>query len=205
VDVAFIDLARETAQLRAAVDAPLGVLTSGRYILGEDGRAFEAEFAAWNGSSHVVGCASGTDAFELALRALGVGHGDEVVMQANTCIPTVAAIERAGAVPVLCDVQPTATLDPESLARVLTENPPGAPVWAVLRHGRHHRSRRGNPGGRGLRAGRRRRRPRAARRPMGTLGTFSFYPTKNLGALGDGGAVTANEAELAERMRVLRT
>src|SRR5436189_3801802 len=114
--VPFGDLARSTAALRDEIDAAIArVLDRGWYILGEEGAEFETEFAAYCGSEHAVGVASGTDAIELALRALEIGPGDEVVTQANTCVPTVAAIERAGATPVLCDVEPEAgTMDPES-------------------------------------------------------------------------------------------
>src|SRR5206468_8217333 len=107
---------------RAALDAAVGrVLDSGWFVLGDEGQAFEGQFAQWLGVRHAVGVASGTDAIELALRALGIGAGDEVVTQANTCVPTVAAIRRAGAIPVLCDVEPdAATIDPWSLERALS-------------------------------------------------------------------------------------
>src|SRR5918995_146421 len=120
--VPFLDFSRSVAdirdQLTSATDRVLG---RGWFILGEESSAFEREFADWCGTAHAVGVASGTDAIELALRALGIGPGDEVVTQANTCVPTVAAIERAGARPALCDVDPDAgTMDPTSLERVLT-------------------------------------------------------------------------------------
>ena len=93
------------------------VVESGQLVLADEVAGFETEFASWCGAGHSVGVASGTDAIELALRALGIGEGDEVVTQANTCVPTVAGIERAGATPVLCDVESdAATMDPESLA-----------------------------------------------------------------------------------------
>jgi dTDP-4-amino-4,6-dideoxygalactose transaminase len=211
LDVAFIDLSRETAQLRPAVDEALGrVLASGRYILGEENRLFEAELAGWNGSAHAAGCASGTEAIVLVLRALDFGPGDEVVTQANTCVPTVAAIERAGATPVLCDVEAeTGTIDPASLEQELSPRTRAiVPVHlygqcgdmdAVLQaagpipviedcaqaQGAFHRD------GRSVGA-------------VGTFGSFSFYPTKNLGAAGDGGAVVTDDAALAERIRLLR-
>src|SRR4051812_2044253 len=123
VNVPFANFKRGVAELRDELDAATArVLDSGWFVLGEEGRAFEAEFAAWNGSAQAVGCANGTDAIELALRALGVGSGDEVVTQANTCVPTVSAIERAGATPVLCDVEPEAgTIDPASLECAMGE------------------------------------------------------------------------------------
>src|SRR5205823_1590023 len=107
--VPFANFRRTVDQLRPELDAALArVLDSGWFLLGNEGAEFERELAAWVGSEHAAGCASGTDAIELALRALGIGAGDEVVTQANTCVPTVAAIARAGATPVLCDVEPEA-------------------------------------------------------------------------------------------------
>src|SRR5437868_127708 len=120
--VPFANFGRTVDELRPELDAALArVLDSGWFLLGREGEQFEREFASWVGSSHAVGCASGTDAIELILRATGIGEGDEVVTQANTCVPTVAAIARAGATPVLCDVEPEAgTIDPASLERALT-------------------------------------------------------------------------------------
>src|SRR3954449_12689928 len=116
--IPFFDLRRQTAVLQDELEAATErVLESGRFVLGPEVQAFEREFAAAVGTEYAVGVASGTDAIELALRALEIGPGDEVVTQANTCVPTVAAIERAGATPVLCDAELSAGLmDPESLA-----------------------------------------------------------------------------------------
>jgi dTDP-4-amino-4,6-dideoxygalactose transaminase len=209
--IAFNDLRRAVDADREEHDAAIArVLDSGWYVLGQEGRAFEEEFAqAVCGGGFAAGVASGTDAIELALRALGVGHGDEVVTQANTCVPTIAAIERAGATPVLCDVEPDAgTMDPESLARALT--PATRAVIPVHLYGQcadvdairevagdvpivedcaqaHGAALRGRPAG-----------------TLGDLAAFSFYPTKNLGGLGDGGAVASPDAELVERVRLLR-
>src|SRR3954453_2265579 len=120
--VPFANFRRTVEELRPELDAAVArVLDSGLFLLGPEGEEFEREFAAWVGTGHAAGCASGTDAIELALRALGVGAGDEVVTQANTCVPTVAAVSRAGATPVLCDVEPeAATIDPDSLASALS-------------------------------------------------------------------------------------
>jgi len=117
VEVPFVDLGRAVAAERAALNAAFaGVLRSGRFVLSEQVEGFERELARACDAREAIGVASGTDAIELALRALGIGRGDEVVTQANTCVPTVAAIERAGATPVLCDVEPAAaTMDPASL------------------------------------------------------------------------------------------
>jgi dTDP-4-amino-4,6-dideoxygalactose transaminase len=208
--IPFADLKRSTQPVRQELDTAVArVLNSGWYVLGQEGRAFEAEFAEFAGSRHAVGVASGTDAIELALRALGLGPGDEVVTQANTCVPTVAGIERMGATPVLCDVEPGgATMDVKSLRAAISGRTRAivpvhlygqcADVDAILEvagnipvvedcaqaHGAWLRDRRAGT--------------------MGALGCFSFYPTKNLGALGDGGAVTTDDDALAERLRLIR-
>jgi dTDP-3-amino-3,4,6-trideoxy-alpha-D-glucose transaminase len=212
LNVPFVDLARATEEMRDEISSAISrVVASGRYLLGSEGEAFEAEFAAFGGVVHGVAVASGTDAIELALRALDVGPGDEVVTQANTCVPTVAAIERAGARPVLCDVEADdATIDPDSLAAAISARTRAiVPVHlygqccdmdAVLEVARD----RGVPvvedcaqahGAEvaGRKAG-----------AMGTMGCFSFYPTKNLGALGDGGMVVTDDEQLAGRLRLLR-
>ncbi|MGZ8693871.1 MAG: DegT/DnrJ/EryC1/StrS family aminotransferase [Gaiellaceae bacterium] len=210
MQVPFNDLARGTAAIRPELDeAAARVLDSGWFVLGSEGRAFEAELAAWNGNAAAAGCANGTDAIELALRALGIGPGDEVVTQANTCVPTVSGIERAGATPVLCDVEAEAgTIDPASLEQALTSRTRAiVPVHlygqccdmdAVLEVAGavtviEDCAQAAGAELQGRRAG-----------TMGRLGTFSFYPTKNLGALGDGGAITTDDEELAERVRLVR-
>ena len=208
--VPFADLGRATETVRPDLDAAVArVLDSGWFVLGSEGDAFEREFAAWVGTRHAVACASGTDAIELALRALGVGPGDEVVTQANTCVPTVAAVARTGATPVLCDAESAgATMDPESLRRAITARTRAivpvhlygqcADLDAIARVtggipivedcAQAHGARFGENG-----AG-----------TMGALGAFSFYPTKNLGALGDGGAVVTNDDKMAQSLRLLR-
>lgn len=213
VEVPFADLRRATAALRDELRAATTrVLDSGWYLLGAEGEAFEHEFAAAIGSPHAAGVANGTDAIELALRALDAGPGDEIVTQANTCVPTVAAIERTGATPVLCDVdEDTATIDPDSLAAAC-----GARTKAIVPV--HLYGQVGDLGAvleiaaargatvvedcaqahlatwEGRCAG-----------TAGRLGAFSFYPTKNLGALGDGGAVVTADEQLDRRLRRLRT
>jgi dTDP-4-amino-4,6-dideoxygalactose transaminase len=212
LDVPFANFRRTVEQLRPELDAALArVLDSGWFLLGNEGATFERDFAAWVGSAHAAGCASGTDAIELALRALGVGPGDEVVTQANTCVPTVAAITRAGARPVLCDVDPgSATIDPDSLEAAMSERTRAVvPVHLYGQIGDIDgvlgaAAERGVPvvedcaqahgaTADGRRAG-----------TIGALGAFSFYPTKNLGAFGDGGAVTTSDDELDERLRLVR-
>ncbi len=116
------ELGTQTSLLRGELLAAVAeVLDSGRFLLGRQLAAFETEFAAALGAPHAVGVASGTEALQLALMAVGVRPGDEVITQANTCVPTVCAIVAAGARPALADVDPaTLTLDPDGLARALT-------------------------------------------------------------------------------------
>jgi dTDP-4-amino-4,6-dideoxygalactose transaminase len=203
-------------QRRQIVDAIVRVLDSGSYILGSEVHAFEAEFSQYLGSPRAVGVASGTDALQIALRALGIGPGDSVLTVSHTAVATVAAIEMTGARAVLVDVEPEGmTMSPESLA------------GAIGTLGRSHRFRAvipvhlyGRPAniealleiadsGRlavvedcaqahGAEAGGRKV------GTFGDFGAFSFYPTKNLGALGDAGAVVSGDAELAERASALR-
>jgi dTDP-4-amino-4,6-dideoxygalactose transaminase len=210
--VAFNDLARATALLRDDLDAALArVLDSGWYVLGGEGTAFESEFATSCGAEHAIGVGSGTDAIELALRALDIGPGDEVVTQANTCIPTISAIERAGATPVLCDVEPEAgTIELESFrAAVSPRTRAVVPVHLYGQCGDIEgvaavagdfgldvvedcaQAHGATLGSRGVGT-------------IGRVGCFSFYPTKNVGALGDGGVVVADDVDLADRLRRLR-
>jgi len=204
--------------LQSEIDAAVArALESGWYILGAEGRGFEAEFAAWLGIAHAVGCGNGTDALALALRALGIGPGCSVATVSHTAVATVAAIEMAGAVPVLIDIDPAHyTMDPAELGAVLAHPPAGLPpVRAVIavhlyggaadldaiipicaRHGAALVEDCAQAHGATL-GGKR----------LGTLGDvacFSFYPTKNLGALGDGGAIATGNAALAERLAALR-
>src|SRR5688572_12410151 len=120
-------------EAKAAIDAAIArVLASGYYILGREVEAFEAEFAGWLGTGHAVGVGSGTDAIELALRACGIGPGHLVFTVSHTAVATVAAIERAGAVPVLVDIEPGGfTMDPAALEAALRDPPPGRPA-AIL-------------------------------------------------------------------------
>jgi dTDP-3-amino-3,4,6-trideoxy-alpha-D-glucose transaminase len=210
--IPFNDLRRAVAELRYDLDAALArVLDSGWFVLGREGQAFEEEFAAAVDAPYAVGVGSGTDAIELALRALGIGPGDEVVTQANTCVPTVSAIERAGGTPVLCDVEAdAATMDPDSLRGALGPKTRAvvpvhlygqcADVEAIVElcseHGIAVVEDCAQAVGAELRG-------RSAG-TIGALGCFSFYPTKNLAALGDGGAVVTSDAELAERLRLER-
>jgi dTDP-4-amino-4,6-dideoxygalactose transaminase len=201
---------------RPAIDAAITrVLEGGSYILGREVQTFEAAFAAFTGAAHAIGCASGTDAIELALRACNIRAGDLVFTVSHTAVATVAAIERVCATPVLIDVEPGSyTMAPYELSRVLRAPPPGRPaaVLPVHLYGRpaelsairdlayahglrliedcaqsHGALYRGQATG-----------------TFGDVGCFSFYPTKNLGALGDGGMVVTGDPAIAETLREIR-
>ena len=188
------------------------MLESGVFLGGEEVASFEDEFAAFCGAREAVCVGSGTDALELALRAVGVGPGDEVITAANTCVPTVAAIVAAGASPVLVDVDPvTYTVDVGSVERACGPRTRAlvpvhlygqcADLGPLLELARE----------RGLSVVDDAAQAHGAAlgdRRVGSLcdaTAFSFYPTKNLGALGDGGAVVTDDAALAERVRRLRS
>src|SRR3954451_24942935 len=197
-------LAAVDSEVRAKVSA---VLDRGVYILGDEVRAFEAEFAAFVGAAHAVGVANGTDAIVLALRALGIGPGDDVVVPSFTFYASAEAIALTGARPVFCDVDPRtycvtvdsvqAALTPATkavlvvhlfgnVAPVAEIEPLGVPVVEDAAQAAGTTTEHGRPGS------------------LGTLATFSFYPSKNLPAFGDGGAVTTRDAALAERLKMLR-
>ncbi len=187
------------------------VLTSGRYILGPEVEGLEAECAAYCGAQHAVGVSSGSDALLVALMALDIGPGDEVVLPTFTFFATAGAVTRLGAKPVFCDVDPaTFNVTSEELERHMS--PRTKALMPVHLFGQccdmdgilDLAQRTGVPvvedaaqaigaEWRGRRAG-----------SMGVMGCFSFYPTKNLGAVGDAGLVTTNDARIAERLGILR-
>ncbi len=204
--------------LKAEIDAAVArTLQSGWYVLGQEVRAFEAEFAGWLGATAAIGCGNGTDALALALRALGVGPGTSVVTVSHTAVATVAAIEMVGATPVLIDIEPDHfTMDPGELVEVLARPPVGVPpiravipvhlygqpaalepiITACRRHGVAVIEDCAQAHGATI-----------ADRKVGTfteVATFSFYPTKNLGALGDGGMLATQDAELGVDIAALR-
>jgi dTDP-4-amino-4,6-dideoxygalactose transaminase len=204
--------------LKSEIDEAVArALSSGWYILGSELRAFEAEFAAWLGVPVVIGCGNGTDAIALALRGLGIGPGATVVTVSHTAVATVAAIEMTGATPLLIDIDPVHyTMDPGALRRVLEQPPAGLPpiraVVPVHLYGQPADLDRIVPLCRqyGIALIEDCAQAHGARlhgQRVGTFGdaaTFSFYPTKNLGALGDGGAVAVSDPQLAERIAALR-
>lgn len=210
--IPFVDLKILHQTLSDEIESAVArVLNSGIYILGPEVEKFEQAFAAYHGVAHAVGVANGTDAIELALRAAGVGNGDEVITVSHTAMPTVTAIESAGAIPVFVDIDPlTYTIDPEQIEAAIT--PRTRAIIPVHLYGqpadmdaimaianRHHLfvledcAQAHGAIYKGQRVG-----------TIGHAGTFSFYPTKNLGAYGDGGAVISGDAQLIERIRRLR-
>ena len=210
--ISFVDLKALHAsiehELREALDR---VIERGVFVLGPEVEAFEDEFAGYLGVEHVVGVGNGTDAIQLALLAAGVEAGSEVITVANTCVPTVSGISATGATPVLVDIRAdTFTMDPEGLESAITEKT-GAIVPVHLyghpcdmdpirdiakRHGVPVVEDCAQAHGAGYKKG--------MCGGLGTASAFSFYPTKNLGALGDGGAVATNDPEVADRVTLLR-
>ena len=187
------------------------VLDSGWYVLGEEVTRFEKEFAQFNTVSHAMGVGSGTEALHIALRALDIGQGDEVITTAHTAVATASAIDLAGAKPIFVDIEPDFfTIDPNLIEKAITKRTKaiipvhiyGQPsdMDAIMEianknnlkviedcaqaHGANYK---------GSRVG-----------SIGDVGCFSFYPTKNLGAIGDGGALVTNDDQLAEKIKLLR-
>lgn len=213
-EIPMIDLQAAHAELGDELErAALSVLRSGWYILGDHVERFEQEFSSWLGlpPAAAVGVGSGTDALHLALRACAVGAGDEVIVPSHTAVATIAAVELAGARPVFVDIQPeTYTVDPVQVAAAITARTKAvipvhlygqaadmeaileiagqAGIWVIedcaQAHGARHKG--------------------SVTGTMGDLGCFSFYPTKNLAAAGDGGMVVSRHRQLAERVRFLR-
>ncbi|MEI7808737.1 MAG: DegT/DnrJ/EryC1/StrS family aminotransferase [Verrucomicrobiota bacterium] len=212
------DLRAEYLELNGEIDGAMRrVLDRSRFILGEDVKQFENAFASYLGAGHAIGVASGTDALFLALRAFDIGPGDEVITVSHTAVATIAAIMQTGAKPVLVDVDPrTFTLAPDRLPAVLSSRTKAivpvhlygqpADMVSILAFARQHNLRViedcAQAHGAACRAD-----PVSPWQKVGTLGdaaAFSFYPTKNLGAFGDGGCVVTKDAALAEQVRLLR-
>jgi dTDP-4-amino-4,6-dideoxygalactose transaminase len=210
--VPFNDLTRETTELRPALDAAIArVLDRGYYILGPECKAFEQAFADYLGVPHVISVGNGTDAIQIALMALGIGPGDEVICPALTAAPTALAILSAGASPVFADIDPlTLTLDPAKLDAALSERTRAilpvhlyglpADIHTMQAFAQNHGLTVIEDAAQGhgacigsQRAG-----------SITGIGSFSFYPTKNLGALGDGGAVAVLDDQTAARVRQIR-
>lgn len=212
MQIPFVNLKAQYETLKDEVaEAIRGILDSAQFIGGEALASFERDFAAYCQARFARGVANGTDALHLALRALGIGHGDEVITTAHTFIATAAAIVATGARPVFVDIDPdTCTIHPKMIERAVTDRTKAIvpvhlfgqpadmdPIKDIARrrglyviedaaqaHGAEYQ---------GVRTG-----------ALGDVACFSFYPGKNLGAYGDGGAVTTNNAAIAERIERLR-
>jgi dTDP-4-amino-4,6-dideoxygalactose transaminase len=212
MNVPFVDLHAQYQEIGAETrNAVLAIMERGDFILGRDVGLFEEEFATYCGVKHAVGLDSGTSALELALRACDVGTGDEVITAANTFIATTFAISYTGARPVLIDIDPrTYNMDPACLEAAITPRTKAIipvhlygqpadmdPIMAIARrhglvviedacqaHGARYKGRRTGA--------------------LGHAAAFSFYPSKNLGAYGDGGALVTDDERLARRVRMLR-
>lgn len=210
--IPLVDLQAEYKALQHELDAAANrVLASGWYILGREVAAFEEEFAAYLGVTQAVGVASGTDAVLLACRALEIGPGDEVITVSHTAVATAAAIELSGATPVFVDIEPvTYTMDVSQVAAAITPRTKAiipvhiyghpAEMDTLLALAQQHNllviedcAQAHGARYKGKRVG-----------TMGDAAAFSFYPTKNLGAIGDGGAVVTNHPAVANRLKMLR-
>lgn len=211
-EIPVVDLNKQYESIRQELDNVLSsIFARGSFILGAEVAAFENEFAEYCGVSHAIGVASGTEALQLALLACGIGAKDEVIAPAHTAVATVAAIEAVGAHPILVDIDTARyTLDSNLLDQVITQQTRAIipvhlygcptdlnPILQIARernlfvvedcsqaHGALYRDRKVGS--------------------WSDIAAFSFYPTKNLGAFGDGGAVVSNNTVLAEKVRLLR-
>jgi len=212
MNVPLLDLKEQNETLRPQIEAALArVLDSNGFILGGEVAALEEELAAYCGSKHAIGCASGSDAILLALMALDIGPGDEVITTPYSFFATVSSITRLGAIPVFVDIDPaTYNLDAGQLEAKITERTKAIePVHlygqcADMAEINRIADKHGIPvvedaaqaigaDEQGSRAG-----------AMGAVGCFSFYPSKNLGGMGDGGFLTTNDDALAQKLRILR-
>ena len=212
MQIPFGDLKRQYQNLREPIDqVTADVYASGWFVLGKRVEKFEAEFADYCGAKYAVGVGSGTEALHLALVACGVEYGDEVITVANTCVPTISAISFVGATPVLIDVdEQTFTISPALIEERITEKTKAiipvhlygqcADMDAILAIAKKHNlyviedcAQSQGAMYKGRMAG-----------TMGDMGAFSFYPSKNLGAFGDGGLVLTNNQQLAQKLTKLR-
>ena len=210
--IKFLDLKKVNERFRVEMDAATKrVLDSGWYLLGKECEAFENEFAAYCGVKHCIGCANGLDALKLIIQAYGIGVGDEVIAPANTYIASLIAISANGATPILVEPDPaTSLIDPQLIEGAVTSRTKA--IMVVHLYGRamdmtkvyeiaqkynlkviEDSAQAHGAMFRGKRCGN-----------LGDASGFSFYPGKNLGCLGDGGAVTTNDDELATKVRALR-
>ncbi len=217
MSVPAVDLLGEYRSIQAEIDAAVArTLHSGWYILGHEAASFEEEFAAFlqargGDALACVGVNSGTDALQLALMACDVGPGDEVITVSHTAVATAAAISLTGATPVFVDIDPqTYTMDPAALAAAITPRTKAVIPVHLYGHPAEMEQILAVAAQAGIRVIEDCAQAHGACYRgccvggLGDLGCFSFYPTKNLGAMGDGGAVVSRDPELAERVRLLR-
>lgn len=212
MSIPFLDLGASYKELKPEIDeAVFRVLNSGWYILGEEVEAFESEWATFCHAKHCIGVANGLDALHLGLLAMGVGPGDEVIVPSNTFIATWLAVSQCGATPVAVEPEEHSyNMDPSRIEAAITSRSKviipvhlyGQPadIDSILAIARKHNLRVLEDGAQAHGA-------RYKGKVLGTHGDavcWSFYPGKNLGALGDGGAVTTNDSEISDRLRVLR-
>lgn len=210
--IPLIDLKAQYQSIQGEIDAAVSrVMASGQYILGGEGEALEKEIADYCGTRYAVGVASGTDALELSLRACGVGPGDEVITTAYSFFATAEAILAVGATPVFVDIDPHAyNLDPRLVDQAVTPRTKalipvhlyGHPcdMEALMKIARRHRLKVVEDCAQAIGA----RHDGKRVGSFGDAGALSFYPTKNLGAAGDGGMVVTNDLNVADQIRLLR-
>lgn len=211
MNVPFVDLKAQYKSIKPAIDkAVQGILDNTSFIGGEPVTDFESEFSEFVGVKHAIGCANGTDAIEIALEALAIGEGDEVIVPAYTWVSTASAVTRVGATPVFVDVHPDYyTIDPEKISARITSKtkaiipvhfyglPAAMPEIMDIAKNSNLFVIEDCAQAHGATIG---------RQKVGTFGdlaTFSFYPGKNLGAYGDGGAVLTDNDKLAEKVSVI--
>jgi dTDP-4-amino-4,6-dideoxygalactose transaminase len=213
IPVPMLDVNRQNGPLAGEITAAIqAVCASGAFVNGPAVKEFEENMARYCGTRHAVGCASGSDALLLALTALGIGAGDEVIMPSFTFFATASSVTRLGATPVFADIVPeTFNIDPADIARKVTARTKAimpvhlfgqcADMGAINTIARENgRIPVVEDACQAIGAEADHRRAGA----LGRLGCFSFYPTKNLGGMGDGGLITTDNTELAERLRILR-
>ncbi|MFQ5354079.1 MAG: DegT/DnrJ/EryC1/StrS family aminotransferase [Thermodesulfobacteriota bacterium] len=215
MNIPFFDLSRQYRSIKKEIKTEIaGVCDSGRYILGENVSALESEVAAYSGASFGVGVASGTDALFLSLMAAGVGRGDKVLTTPFTFVATVSVIEKLGAMPVFVDIDArTFNIDPNAVESYLKKSSKGvkamvpvhlfgqcADMGPLLKIARKYGIKVIEDAAQAIGAGYGNKKAGA----MGDFGCFSFYPTKNLGGMGDGGMVTTNSKRAAALLMKLR-
>ena len=211
MNIPFVDLKEQYQSIKTEIDVAISsIIDQASFIGGENIDSFDSNFAAHNGVSHCVSCANGTDALEIALEALGIGHGDEVIVPVYTWVSTASAVSRVGAKPIFVDVHPDYyTIDPLKIDAKITRNTKAimpvhfyglpADMPSILEIAKRHNlkviedcAQAHDATINGKKVG-----------LFGDIATFSFYPGKNLGAYGDGGAIITNSKELSDKARMI--